>query len=151
MNIPKSTCMKFYRVNKKYDGAKSSKLENVKELTFLGIIVNASFSFTPCLDDLRSKATRAIFGLNSRYKFQKLLVNIALKRFDSLILPTLLCGSLIWNSCRGYNFFTWDKTETEGVHLQFVKRLLGVLNITTGNIMVRAELGRYLLTLKLEQ
>ena len=115
----------------------------MREFTFLGITVNASSSFKSCLDDLRSKATRAIFALNSRYKFHNLLVNMALKPFDSLILPILLCGSEVWNSYRGYNIFTWDKTEVKRVHLRFLKRLLGVLNITIRNIMVRAELGRY--------
>ena len=72
--------------------AKNSKLENVKEFTFLGITINAPCSSEPYLDDLHSKATRAIFALNSRCKFHKLLVNMALKRSDSLILPILLCG-----------------------------------------------------------
>ena len=43
------------------------------------------------------KAKRAIFALNSRCKFYDLLVNMGLKRFDSLILPILLCGSEVWN------------------------------------------------------
>ena len=70
--------------------------------------------------------------LASRYKFHKLL-----KRFVSLILPILLCSSEVWNPYRGYYFSTWDKTEVERVHLQFLKRLLGVLNISTRDIMVR--------------
>ena len=89
--------------------------------------------------------------LASRYKFHKLLVNMALKRFDSLILPILLCGSEVWNPYREYYFSTWDKTEVERVHLRFLKKLLGVLNISTRNIMVIAQLGRYKLKLKLKQ
>ena len=54
------------------------------------------------------------------------------------MLPILLCGSKVWNPYRGYYFSTWDKTEAERVHLQFLERLLGVLNISTRNIMVRA-------------
>ena len=84
--------------------------------------------------------------------FYKMLANMALERFDSLILPILLWGSEVWNPYRGgYYFSTWDKTEVERVHLQFLKRLLGVLNISTRKIMVRAELGRYPLKLKLRQ
>ena len=83
---------------------------------------------------LRSKATRAIFALNRSkatraivaQKFHNLLVDMALKRFDSLILLILLCGSEVWNPYRGYNFSTWDKTEVKRVPLQFLKRL-GVL------------------------
>ena len=73
---------------------------------------------------------------------------MTLKRFDSLMLS---CGSEVWNLYRGYYFTTWDKTEVERVHLQFLKRLLGVLNISTRNIMTRAELRRYPLKLKLKQ
>ena len=65
---------------------------------------------------------------------------MTLKCFDSL---NLLCGSEVWNPYRGYYFSIWDKTEVERVHLQCLKRLLGVLNISTRNIMARAELGRY--------
>ena len=89
--------------------------------------------------------------LASGCKFRKLRVNMALKRFDSLILPILLCGSEVWNPYRGYYFSTWDKNEVERVHLQFLKRLPGVLNISTRNIMVTAELGRYPFKRKLKQ
>ena len=73
---------------------------------------------------------------------------MTLKRFDNLI---LLCGSEVWNPYRGYYFPTWNKTEVEKVHSQFLKRLLGVLNISTRNIMAGAEMGRYPLKLKLKQ
>ena len=36
----------------------------------------------------------------------------------------------------------WDSSDTENVHLQFCKHILGV-NRSTMNNMVRAELGRY--------
>ena len=36
----------------------------------------------------------------------------------------------------------WDSSDTEKVHLQFCKHILGV-NRSTMNNMVRAELGRY--------
>ena len=69
----------------------------------------------------------------------------------ALILPILLCGSEVWNPYRGHYFPTWDKTEVERVHLQFLKRFLGVLNISIRNNIVRAELRRYPLKLKLKQ
>ena len=43
------------------------------------------------------------------------------------------------------------KLKWKRVHLRFLKRLLGVLNISTGSNMVKAELGRYPLKLKLKQ
>ena len=134
-----------------FSTSKERKLVNVNEFTFLGIKINASCSFKPYLDGLYRKAARAVFALNNRYEFHKLLVNMALKCFDNLILPILLCGSEVWNPYRGYNFSAWDKTEVKRVNLQFLKRLLGVLNISTRNIMVRAELGRYPLKLTFKQ
>ena len=81
----------------------------------------------------------------------QVVCNMALKRFDSLILSILLCRSEVWSPYGEYDFSTQDITEVERVHLQFLKRLLGVLNISTTNIMFRAELGRYPLKLTLEQ
>ena len=75
---------------------------------------------------------------------------MALKHFDSLILSILLYSSEVWNPYGEYNFSTQDITEVERVHLQFLKRLLEVLNISTTNIMVRAELGKYPLKMTLE-
>ena len=42
---------------------------------------------------------------------------------------------------------TWDKTEIEKIYTQFLKRLLGV-NVSTTNVMIRSENGRYPLKLK---
>ena len=123
----------------------------MRDFTFLLITVNASCSFKPCLDDLRTKATRAIFALNKRYKFQKLLVNMAQKRFDSLILPILLCGSEVWNHIGGITFSLGIKPKLKEFIYSFLKGFLEFVNITTRNIVVRAELRRYLLTLTLKQ
>ena len=63
----------------------------MEEFTFPGVtILKCILLFKPCLDDLHGKATGAMLALNSRYKFHKLLVNMALRCFDSLILPILL-------------------------------------------------------------
>ena len=53
------------------------KLENVNEFTFLGVTINAASSLKPRLKDLGSKATRALFAVNSRYKLHKLPVHIS--------------------------------------------------------------------------
>ena len=44
---------------------------------------------------------------------------------------------------------TWDKTDIEKVHTQFLKRLLGV-NVSTTNVMIRSETGKYPLKLKVD-
>ena len=80
------------------------------------------------LDDLHSKATRAIFAPNSRYKFHKfphkLLVNMALKHFDSLILPILLCGSEFWNPYGGIIFPLEIKLKLKEFIYSFLKGIL---------------------------
>ena len=103
----------------------------------------------PCLKDLGSKATRALFAVNIRYKLHKLPVHIALELFDSLIVPILLYGCEIWSPYDDHNFMTWDKTDIEKVNTQFLKRLLGV-NVSTTNVMIRSETGRYPLKLKVD-
>ena len=67
--------------------------ENVKEFTYLGITINGGGSFQPAMRDLSDKPNRAIFSLNSRYKLNKLPLNIAFKLFDNMIMPILLYGS----------------------------------------------------------
>ena len=89
------------------------------------MLINAACSFKPCLKDLGSKATRALFAVNSRYKLHKLPVHIALELFDSLIVPIILYGCEIWSPYDDHNFLTWDKTDIEKVNTQFLKRLLG--------------------------
>ena len=75
---------------------------------------NAACSFKPCLKDLGSKATRALFAVNSRYKLHKLPVHIALKLFESLIVPIHLSGCEIWGPYEDHNpYMTRDKTDIE--------------------------------------
>ena len=42
----------------------------------------------------------------------------------------------------------WDKTPTEQAHLNFIKHILGV-NRSTNNLICRAELGRYPLSIEI--
>ena len=96
----------------------------------------------------KSKATRALFAVNSRYKSRKLPVHIAPK-LDSLIVPILLYGCEILGPYEDHNSMTWDKKSIEKIHTQFLKRLLGV-NVSTTNVMIRSETRRYPLKLKVD-
>ena len=107
--------MKFYKIYKKCHRPfflVKVKIENVNQFAFLGVTGNAACSLKPCLKDLGSKATRALFAVNSRYKLHKLPVHMALELSDSLTVPILLYGCEIWGPYEDHNSMTWDKTDT---------------------------------------
>ena len=144
VNISKTKCMKFYKINKNYDHhfyLDGKEIDNVTEFTYLGVTINATCSFKICIQNLDVKATRALFAINSRYSLHKLPINIALKLFDSLIVPILLYGCEVWGPYEDFDLLKWDKTDIEKVHTQFLKQLLGV-NVSTTNIMITAEIGK---------
>ncbi len=148
--VKKSKCMTFYKNNSKYKqtfNINNTPLENVTEFTYLGITLNAACSFKETLNMLSSKANRALLALNNKYKIKYLPIKIALKLFDSLISPILLYGSEVWAPYLNFDNKEWDKCEIEKIHTQFLKRLLG-LNRSTTNALVRAELGRYPLSIQ---
>ena len=76
-------------------------IENVNEFNFRGVN-QCSMLIKPCLKDLGSKASRALFAVNSRYKLHKLPVHIALN---------FLIVSL-------YQFFYMDVKS--GVHMTII-------------------------------
>ena len=76
----------------------NTPLEKVKEFTYLGLTINGVESFQPAMRDLSDKANRVIFSLNSRYKLNKLPLNIAFKLFDTMIMPILPYGSEVWGA-----------------------------------------------------
>ena len=148
VNNEKTKCIKFLIVSKLYNKSfniGNTPLQNVKEFTYLEITINGAGSFQPAMRDLSDQANRAIFSLNSRYKLNKLPLNIAFKLFDTMITPILLYGSKVW---RAYEYNTtkksdeWGKLTIETVQTQFIKHLIGV-NKSTTNIMVHGETGRY--------
>ena len=118
-----------------------SPIENVKTFTYLGFTISAkNCQFQSTIDDLSIKANRALFAIKSKIKFSKLPVRLAIKIFNSQIVPILLYGSEIWGPYMDYNFDTWDNTKIERIHTQFLKQVLGC-NIQTSNNMIRADAG----------
>ena len=119
----------------------SSPIENVKTFTYLGFTISAkNCQFQSTIDDLSIKANRAIFAIKSKIKFSKLPIRLAIKNFNSQIVPILLYGSEIWGPYMDYNFDTWDSTKIERIHTQSLKQVLGC-NIQTSNNMIKAETG----------
>ena len=60
----------------------------------------------------------------------------------------LLYGSELWEPYLNQDDEKWDKNSIEKVHLQFMKRLLG-LNRSTCNTIVRGDMRRYSLKTKI--
>ena len=118
------------------------KIENVKSFKYLGFTIGTkNCSFNATTHDLSIKAKRAIFALSSKIKLSQMPINLALKIFNSQVLPILLYGAEVWGPYMFSGTDKWEKSETEMVHTQFLKRVLGC-DIHTSNVMTRTELGR---------
>ena len=94
--MKKPNALKFLKVSKLYNKSfniGNTPLENVKEFTYVGITTNEAGSFQPAMRISVIKQTEPCFSLNSRYKFNKLPLNIVLQLFDTMIMPILLYGS----------------------------------------------------------
>ena len=91
-------------------------------------------------NDLSIKANRAIFALKNKVKLSRLPVKLAIKNFKSQIVPILLYGSELWGPYMNFDYSKRDKTVTERVQTQFLKRVLGC-NFQTSNNMTRADTG----------
>ena len=102
-------------------------IENTKEFKYFGMTINCkNFTFTPTLADLNSKASKGIYSLLSRIPMKLVPVKTMLNLFDTCITPILLCGSEVWAPFMNHDWIKWDTTQTEKIHIQFLKGLLEV-------------------------
>ena len=119
-----------------------TEIENVKTFKYLGFTVGAkNCSFIGTCNDLSIKTKRAIFAINSKIRLSQIPIKLALKIFTTQLQPILLYGAEVWGPYVFTDLRNWEKSETEKVHTQFLKRILGC-DIRTSNIMTRTELGR---------
>ena len=86
------------------------------------------------------KAGRAIYALNTKIKLSRIPTRLALKIFNCQIKPILLYGSEVWGPYVDFDYDTWDYSQVERIHTQFLKRSLSC-NYQTSNIMSRGEVG----------
>ncbi len=142
INLKKTKCLTFPKKNKIRHTAtfyvQNTVLKSVAEYTYLGITINCNGSFRTALVDLRNKANRAFFSLNSKFQFKKLPIRICLKLFDSLLSPILLYCSEVLASFDYMDLNKWYTWEIEKMHLNFCKRILGV-NRSTSKILVASK------------
>ena len=152
VNKSKTKCMTFSSKNKKNTkdlfAIGSCHLENVNEFTYLGLKIDAAGSLSASATMLSSKANKAKFALNNIAKLKQIPVKTAIYLFDAAVLPILTYCSEIWALNATLDHDKWDKTSTEQAHLNFIKHILGV-NRSTNNLICRAELGRYPLSIEI--
>ena len=100
VNPIKTKCITFTRKNKinKKDifSIGEHYLENVSQVNYLGLEINAAGSFKTSMDLLCIKANKAKYALNNIIKLKNLPVKVALRLFDAAVLPILTYGSEIW-------------------------------------------------------
>ena len=139
INPDKSKCVTFSIKNKRNKkdvfNIGTTELENVTEYTYLGLEINVTGSFQNSLDMLSE-------NLNNKAKLKQIPVKTALRLFDAVVLPILTYGSEAWALHLTLDHDKWNKTTTEGTHLNFLKHILGI-DRSTNTIICRAELGRY--------
>ena len=137
-----------------------SNIEIVKEMKYLGTVLNNNCSFRSTTENLKGKAMKALFKLYRSFGNTPPTVQISKHLFDAMIRPILTYNSEIWgsttlrheklleeNTDRLKEYF---QTSFEKLHIKWCKYTLGV-HSKSSNIAVLSELGRYPITLHIIQ
>lgn len=115
--------------------------------SYLGITFDRKCNFKTATDDLKTKASKALFSLYAALSHSDYLdINVHLKLFDTLIKPILTYGCEVWlpnqyEKIIKSNIQKIDTIPFEKVHNTFCKRTLGVYK-STSNVLAKLELGR---------
>lgn len=139
-------------------------LTNVKEYCYLGINLHNSGKMKVAIENLKTKATRAYYGLKRTVSKQSLSFSAVTNLFDSLIKPIILYGAPLWlpsvsvikhiatnlnsnsppSDCIGPKNLMRKiaSTPCEKLHLSFLKWALGV-HRKASNIGTWGDSGRY--------
>ena len=130
------------------------EVEVVKNIKYLGLMLNNNGSFNDAISNLRDKSMKALFKLFKSLKACTPSVKTSMHLFDAMIKPILLYNSEIWGAmghhvnerqlqgeCGTTNLY-FKNNQYEKMHLRWCKYILGVNGKST-NIAVLAELGRY--------
>ena len=109
-------------------------IETVKHFNYLGIIFSKTGSFKQCKQNLKDKATSAMYEVLRKGRIHNLSIKCHVDLFDLLVKPILLYGCEIW----GYE----NLDILERVQTKFFKLLLH-LKPSTQNDFIYGELGLY--------
>jgi hypothetical protein len=120
------------------------ELDTVKSYKYLGLELHANKQITSCLEPLSSTAQRAMYAMVRRCKEMD-ITGVSLKNslFDSLIVPILGYGCEIWapNILQKNTIDMMVDNPCERLHMQFLRRLLGVRK-STPRLFLLNEVGR---------
>ena len=149
VNTDKTKCMIFNKTGRLirrnfYLG--TTRLENVRNYKYLGLIITPSGEIRSALDDLRSRALKAYMALKNKLGICfRDHIEDTIMLFDSLVKPILLYGSDFWGCLK-----TPKNNPVENLHMQFCRQILGVQKNTSNN-GVLLELGRTPLMLEAQR
>ena len=126
-----------------------------KEYKYLGCIINSSGNFTAAKKDLSQKAAKVLYKLQRSFASVSPPLELYNKLFDTLVKPVALYNCEIWTTDNVNRLIKYDSKKVselsendlhERLHTKFCKSNLRVKRNSV-NIVCRAELGRFPLTL----
>ena len=135
----------------------NQSLTKCKEYKYLGCTVNSNGNFTVSRKDLSLKATKVLYKLQRSFSDVSPSPELYNKLFDTLVKPVTLYNCEIWtadNINRLTKYFrnkVYELSENdlhEKLHNKFCKSNL-LVQSNSINIVCRAELGRFPLTLEI--
>lgn len=157
INCKKSKVVIFNKSGRKIKGSFSiggSDLQIVNSYKYLGIEIQSNGSFSLAISNLKEKARKALFKLNSSLHGCPNSLKLQLNLYEKMIKPIMLYACEVWGA---YSFNinkyfeindplkstnAFDHLPSELLDLTFCKHALGV-HKRTSNLVVRSELGRY--------
>ena len=156
VNIDKTKIIIFNKNGKLMNNTsfyyENTKLENVRQYCYLGVIFQCSGSVKGAIQLLKDKANKAKFKLLSTFNGYMTDCKIGVHLFDHMIRPILLYSSGTWGAQiadyskllnprdPGKTNAYFSKFVNETVQTKFMKGLIGVHN-KASNIATYAELG----------
>ena len=156
VNIEKTKIIIFNKNGKLLNNVsfyyENTRLENVKEYCYLGVVFQCSGSMKGAIQHLKDKANKAKYKLLSTFNGYMTDCKIGVHLFDHMIRPILLYSSGTWGAqivdyskllnpqISGKTNAYFNKFLSEVVQTKFMKRLLGV-HTKASNIATYAELG----------
>ena len=137
VNIAKTKVVVFskrrYEANHKFKVI-GEEIQFSDNYCYLGVLFNYTGNITNAKNRLIVQSQKALYSVYYTIRNIKIPIDLQLKIFDALVAQILLYGSEVL----GYE----KNDNIEKVHLQFLKKNL-VVRITTPNVLVYGELGRY--------
>ena len=141
VNIEKTKAMVFSKkaisLVLTYQG---QQIEQVSEFRYLGLDLHQSKGFTFCASHLLAAARKALFGLKRRCKELHITdPRLQCSLFDTLVRPILSYGCEIWAVEADHK----ELNQLEGLHIDFLRSILGLPKHGTPYDVIRSEFGRY--------